>query len=159
MSHFWWLKKELHLYFWLIPNLILFEYNQGLIIVPTSQYINKVWSKIKKCFISRAAWLNGIFHLVKPLSGFLRPSPSVFSQKTFLENQKHRNIYKSSQCCALVFSAKHARWWSPVLDFFPGFKDKGDKSVHFGRLLPTFSRIYSLAPLDFKCWLEVQVQV
>ena len=38
----------------------------------------------------------------------------------FLEkNPKHRNIYKSSQCCALdFFSAKHSRSRSRVLDFF-----------------------------------------
>ena len=46
---------------------------------------------------------------------FLGPSLSVFSEK----KPKHRNIYKSSQCCALdFFSVKHARWWSRVLDFF-----------------------------------------
>ena len=44
-------------------------------------------------------------------------SPSVISGK----HPMHGNIYKSIQCCALDFSAKHARWWPRVLDFFPGF--------------------------------------
>ena len=63
MSHFQWLKN---VYFWLIPNLILFEYNQGLIIVPTSQYINKVWSKIKKSVLfqlEHSSWV--LFTLLK----------------------------------------------------------------------------------------------
>ena len=42
------------------------------------------------------------------------------------KNPKHRNIYKSSQCCALdFFSRKTRSVMVPRFGFFPGFTDKG----------------------------------
>ena len=34
------------------------------------------------------------------------------------KNPKHRNIYKWRNAALWIFSAKRARWWSRVLDFF-----------------------------------------
>ena len=56
------------------------------------------------------------------------------------KSPKHKNIlhyvyviyiYKLMQCLALDFFRKRARWRSRILDFFPGFKDKGWRNFIF----------------------------
>ena len=51
--------------------------------------------------------------LNKNICHFLGPWPSVYLEK----NPKHRNIYKSSQCCALDFFPQNTLSDGPVLDF------------------------------------------
>ena len=49
-------------------------------------------------------------------------SMPFFSEKKKSKAQKHIQM---TQHCAQDFPAKHARWWSPVSIFFPGFAEKG----------------------------------
>ena len=96
---------------------------------------------------------------------------TVAERHFWKKNPKHRNIYKSSQCCAPdFFSAKDARWWSRVLDFFSqdsrirvnGRSDRPDgsdqtgpkmakkalgKKGHFG-ILPKFSSVIFVSTMN-----------
>ena len=60
------------------------------------------------------------------------PYPWIFgtiTERVFRKKKpQHRNIYKSSQCCALdFFFANHVM--VPRFGFFPGFTDKGEWNI------------------------------
>ena len=54
--------------------------------------------------------------LKKNICHFLGPSPSVISGKKIHSTETYTNWFNAALW--IFFSAKHARWWSRVLDFF-----------------------------------------